>query len=345
MPRHAWAMAIVALILLAALIHRLSPVGLHCLLANLDVTLLRNWSCPGVGILVIDADLRARIASFGFASAAMRDEVGAETLFPVASLTKQFTGLAVAILSGRGEVSLEGLVSDYIEEFTKRDVTVGQLVYHTSGIPDYLEECRTRALVRSDDVLAFANAMPLEFPPGERFAYSNTNYVLLAILVERVTGEDFREWMRRNVFSPLQMRRTGFSMKDHPDMARAFVRPASDPPSCDGVVGDGGLVTTLNDYAKWLLEISRPAELAPATVELMLTPGRLSDGRPVHYAFGWVVTDEEIQHEGAWAGFEALVLFDKLNATWNVAVTNYIHYDLSRIIDHYWLRHFDDEAS
>lgn len=247
----------------------------------------------------------------------------AGTVFRTGSMSKQFTAAAVALLAEEGKLRLDADLRELFPELPGygTPVTVRHLVHHTSGVRDYL----TLAAVADwsedytiEEALRLILAQQeLNFPPGERYLYSNSGYFLLSQVVERVTGATLREWAAEHLFGPLGMTDTHFH-DDHTHVVRNRAdghSPAGGGYRLDStvldMVGDGGVFTTVEDLAKWDGNFvdNRLGRGGPELIATLETPGSLADGSVTRYAFGLVVGEHRglrtIGHGGAFVGYRA----------------------------------------
>jgi CubicO group peptidase (beta-lactamase class C family) len=222
---------------------------------------------PGVAVAVVRNGAVILSKGYGHANLEHRIPITGTSVFDVASVSKQFAGLAIAMLVEQRKVALTDDIRKHIPELQDfgRTITVNHLVHHTSGIRDWPG---TLALSgwRFDDVISFEqiltmayNQRTLNFDPGAEYMYSNTGYNLLAELVRRVTGKSFRAWTDENLFTPLGMTRSHFR-DDHteifPDRVLGYSRGEGGPFRATSnnltALGSSSLFTTAEDLAKWL---------------------------------------------------------------------------------------------
>lgn len=275
---------------------------------------------------------------YGLANVERRTPVAPDTVFRLASITKQFTAAALMLLVEEGRVGLQDRVSDYIPELAQaNEVTVYQLLVQTSGIPDYAERLADPALkttVRTtEDMIALIGALEprLQFAPGSRWAYSNSNYVLLGAIIERVSGQSLARFFSERLFAPAGLVDTALA-----DLVAADLRHASgyrrsrDAPSgfvdADAISytipgAAGGLRTTATDLLAWSDALFTGRVVAAESLAMMIAPGRLSDGRTTKlgmpeewqaglnadYGFGFFVSSSSagprVWHSGDIDGF------------------------------------------
>lgn len=246
------------------------------------------------------------------------------TVFNVASMAKQFTAASIILLAQQRKISLDDDIRKYVAEIPDygTPITIRQLAYHTSGIRDYIDLIELSAdrieNVHTDrDILrVLARQKKLNFKPGERHLYSNSGYVLLGLIVERVTGKTLRDFQREFIFKPLGMTNTVV----YDDRTMIIKNRASGyVPKGDGGyqiraslwdrVGDGGVLTTVEDLFLWDQNFYTPRVGNVELVNLMTTPGTLTNGEKIAYTFGLEPARYKglpvIMHGGGIRGFRA----------------------------------------
>lgn len=245
----------------------------------------------------------------------------AATRFQVGSVTKGFTAAAVMRLEEAGRLSVDDPIADYLPAgiTTARagvEATIHHLLSHTSGVGDFVDDYDPRdpeAWPASLDALvADFGPKPLEFTPGTRYAYSNSGYVLLGLIIERVTGEPFAGHLARTIFRPLGMAATDLAPPDPADDATAVgyvdlgdgtILDVSAFGRTDLAHAAGGITSTVGDLHRWVRALAAGEVVSPATLARMLTPVR--DG----YGYGWridgVAGHRSVGHNGTVVGFRA----------------------------------------
>ena len=249
------------------------------------------------------------------------------TIFEAGSVSKQFTAAAVALLAQQGKLSLDDEVRRHVAELPDygTPITIRQMLHHTSGLRDWGTVAAATGWPRGTRTHTHAHVLDivsrqrsLNYTPGAEYLYSNTNYNLAAILVERVSGMSFAEFTRRHFFQPLGMTSTQWR-DDYTRVvkgrATAYGRGRQggwgmDMPFED-VHGNGGLLTTVGDLLKWNENFVRPSVGGIGFVRDLQQPGRLTNGRQITYALGLVVSTyrglPEVSHTGATAGYRAFL--------------------------------------
>jgi CubicO group peptidase (beta-lactamase class C family) len=281
---------------------------------------------PGLAVLVAVDGRTVYARGHGLADRDRAVPVTPQTLFELASVSKQFTGLAVLLSAERGRLGLDDDVRAHVPELSPwpgpRPIRLTDLVWHTSGLPDYLDLGVDLAGFGNPDVAALLSGRALEFAPGSGHRYCNSNYVLLALAVERAWGVSFARFLREHVFAPLGMNAT--LVCDDPALppgcARGYecidgaFQPCEHP---NRITGDGNVWSNLDDLALWSAALAgRPAALlgSPAWTR-MLGRGRLDDGTELDYGFGIRLEQFRdrplVGHGGGWGGYRTyLGLYD-----------------------------------
>ncbi|MGQ0540043.1 MAG: serine hydrolase domain-containing protein [Gemmatimonadaceae bacterium] len=286
---------------------------------------------PGCAVGVYQSGKVVYAKGYGIADLEQGVPITPQTAFYIASTSKQFTAASIALLAQQGLLSLDDDVRKYVSELPDfgRPITIRHLIHHTSGLRDYLSLFgltggRTDSpFTEADFFDLIARQRTLNFSPGEQYSYSNTGYVLLAIIVKRASGKSLRDFAAERIFAPLGMSHTQFR-DDHtlpiPRRAIGYTRRAAGDfrmsvPNFD-MVGDGGMYSTVEDLARWDANFYDPRVGGPAFIELIHTRGVLSDGELTTYAFALDSSAYRgattIRHGGAYGGYRSqLVRFPK----------------------------------
>lgn len=260
---------------------------------------------------------------YGLADVERRVPITPQTAFELASVSKQFTAMAVMLLHDRGKLGFDDDVRKHLPELPqfdrRRPIRIRDLLHHTSGLPDYLEfekiPARVRGKPTNAEVLSELAKHKLSFPTGTRYEYCNSGYILLAQIVERASGRRFTDFLHEEIFSPLDMTHTvGFDDRRAPRRDRAVAYQAAKESSAiaDGdlpetifrktradmmkaadagylVVGDGSVFSSLEDLAKWDAAVREGRLAKPETWKQAFTNLRLdnSEEPDEDYGFGW----------------------------------------------------------
>jgi CubicO group peptidase (beta-lactamase class C family) len=278
---------------------------------------IRAGSTPGIAIGVVQDGLLVYARGFGFANLAAHRRAGAATEFYAGSLSKQFTAASVLLLVQDKKLSLDDKVTKYVPELSiARDVTIAQLLQQTSGLPDYTSAPGIvhdpSKPVKMADLIKAVNRMHVVATPGKQFQYNNFNYMIAALIVQRVSQIPLSVFMQTRIFEPLIMTST-FLAGDQgisPQHAVGYTRGANGkferakPWDPSWLFGSGDLVTNVYDLAKW--DVGMPLLLNVDSVRLMWTPG--VQGSP--YGTGWMIDQRAAQrfvwHNGEISGFHSM---------------------------------------
>jgi CubicO group peptidase (beta-lactamase class C family) len=308
---------------------------------------MQRQRIPGVAIGIVNkAEVSAR--GYGYANLEHFVPVTGETIFQSGSLGKMFTAAAVMLLVEDGKLALTDPITKFFPDapVTWKAITVRHLLTHTSGIPDYTTSSFDYRKDYTEDQLAkLAFEQTLEFPPGSRWNYSNTGYALLGFIVHRVSGQFYGEVLAERIFKPLGMstarviseedvianRAAGYRLVKGEIKNQEWIAPQLN------TTADGSLYWSIDDLLKWDAAVKRRAILKPESWEQILTPVRLSSGKPYPYGFGWGLEERDHQplqeHGGAWQGFRTQLsrfIGDDLSI---VVLANLAQADPSRFVD------------
>jgi len=298
-------------------------------------------SVPGASVLVIYKDVPIIRRSYGFANIEEQTHVTSVTNFRIASLTKQFTAAAILLLAEEKNRRLQ--LDDRIREKwlptlpeATSAITIRHLLTHTSGLIDYEDVIDDNAdpnhQLSDSDVLDILSSQNRTYftPPGTRYRYSNSGYTLLALIVERASEKRFADFLREQIFLPLQMNDTVAYEKEISTIAhRAFgysnngsswIR--TDQCQTCAVLGDGGIYSSIDDLAKWDAALYDNRLLSLESLQLALTPAVRTDDPAIQYGMGWQISADMIWHLGETTGFRSVILrFPKRRLT-IVVLTN-----------------------
>jgi CubicO group peptidase (beta-lactamase class C family) len=284
---------------------------------------------PGCALSVMKEGHIVYKRGYGMADLDHDIPINAETVFHVASISKQFTAAAIILLAQERKISLDDDVRKYITELPDfgTPITIRHLIFHTSGLRDQWELLGLAGwrysldLITDEDVLELmSHQKELNFKPGEQHVYCNTGYTLLAQIVKRVSGQSLREFTAQRIFMPLDMKSTHFR-DDHAEIVKHIAYGYVDAEGGDGyrlsvtnfdTVGATSLLTTVEDLAHWDENFYHPRVGGPAMVEQQLQRGKLNNGKELDYAFGLAHGKYRglptIDHGGADAGYRADLL-------------------------------------
>jgi CubicO group peptidase (beta-lactamase class C family) len=289
--------------------------------------LFKQWDrpdSPGAAVVVVKDGEVVYLHGYGCADLDHHVPITPQTLFDVASVAKQFTGLSVAMLVQQGKLSLDDNVRKHLPDVPDfgKPITIHHLIHHSSGLRDWpetlaLSDMDLQGPITLDTILEMVRRQrELDFAPGDEEQYSNTGYNLLAASIAKVTGQSFRTWTDQNLFQPLGMKHT--FVCDNP--AEIIVNRANSyaPDGKDrfhqvfsqlAAQGSSSLFISAEDMGRWLLNFQTARVGGKEAMELMKVPETLNHGEKRGYAFGLVLGKHHgmitLSHGGAWAGYRS----------------------------------------
>jgi len=293
---------------------------------------MRQLHIPGLSLAIARDGRVAKAQGYGFANLELRAHATKETVYEIGSNTKQFTAAAIMMLVEEGKVHLEDAITKYFPEAPEawRGITIRHLLSHTSGIqnhvavPHWLDVFRTNLAFETapsrDELLRMFFKLPLEFRPGETWAYDNTGYYLLGIIIEKASGKSYWQFLDERIFKPLGMtatrdtdprpivpnRASGYEWKNDRFENRPILLPAI-------AFSAGSLVSTVEDMAKWDAALSSGKLLSRSSLDQIWTATATNNGAdaPFNYGFGWFVDSYHghrlVQHSGGTPGFSSVI--------------------------------------
>lgn len=245
-----------------------------------------------------------------------------ESVFQLASVSKQFTAAAIMLLNERKKVRLTDTVNRYFPDFPFKNVTIKNLLNHTAGLPKYFWVAEHKWLKEkaptNSEMMTFLESSDVQryFKSGRNFDYSNTGYFVLASIVEKVSGTSFSSFLKSNIFEPLQMKHSyvysfeNDSIKedqlDGYRLHRGWRHLKIKGTVNDAIVGDKNVYTTAEDLFKWTHGLNTGRLLSKESLALMYSKGETIYGREVPYGFGFRIDtkrEKSIYHHGKWNGF------------------------------------------
>lgn len=270
---------------------------------------MKYYNIPGMQVAIIKDGKIVKLGAYGIANIPFKIPVTNNTLFPINSMTKCFTGVAIMKLTESGQLDLNQTVSHYLGKLPEawQTITIKQLLSHTSGLPDIVNGDTGKMIAEGEDTLALNNVktMPMRFSPGQKSEYNQTNYVLLGLIIEKLSKKPYSTFIREQQFIPAHLKLTDFGdsfdvisnmaetysynfhrnglWKRSNHLTRVFeefamlTRPAA------------GINSTAEELAKWLVNLTQGKFINSESTELMWTPTRHNDGTPAPRGLGWSV--------------------------------------------------------
>lgn len=263
--------------------------------------------------------------SFGISDSDKNISLQRNTIFYLASVSKQFTAFSIFLLQKQGRLSFDDAISKHLQQLHYyKNIKIKHLIYHTSGLADYVglfdDENYDSLAITNDDVINLLEATKpeLDFEPGEKFDYSNTGYVLLASIVESVTNQKFETFLDEHIFEPLKMNNSKLLMFDDTDanwkdtqIAKSYYLNTEDAEllhKLKGVYGQAKVYSTVDDLLKWDRALRENTLINQEDKDLIFSSGVLNSGEKTGYGFGWYLKEEEpygkfVYHSGYFPGY------------------------------------------
>ncbi|HSZ33981.1 MAG TPA: serine hydrolase domain-containing protein [Puia sp.] len=271
--------------------------------------------------------------AFGFANLITREPLNDSSVFYLASVSKQFTAMAIMILKEQNKLSYCDTLTKFFPQFPAyaNKITIRHLLTHTSGLPDYfaMDNFYKPGLNNQDVLNALIAQKELKFYPGNEFSYSNSGYVMLAMIVEKVSGKPLNVFMKEFIFDPRGMKNTLVY-----DSSRPVIRNRAVVFNKNGelddynilTAGDGGIYSTTHDLFLWDQSLYQHKLVDSTTLAEAFHETKLNDGSPSYYGFGWAITGNSnnkiVHHNGGLNGYRTAIYRDMENHNTIILLTN-----------------------
>ncbi|HZH31658.1 MAG TPA: serine hydrolase domain-containing protein [Pyrinomonadaceae bacterium] len=295
-------------------------------------TQMRNLRIPGISLAVVRDGRAVKAKGYGLADIEANSPATTTTVYEIGSMTKQFTAAAVLMLVEEGKINLDDKITKFFPDApeTWNRITVRHLLNHTSGIqnhvavPGYLDifkiSITSKSFPARDELLKEFYKLPAEFQPDETWAYDNTGYYLLGIIVEKASGISYWQFLDERLFKPLGMNatRNTDTRPIVPNRASGYEwvnKAFENRPALAPFIGfsAGSILSTIEDMAKWDAALHGEKLLKKSSLELMWTPAKAKDGAvlPFSNGFGWFIENYRgrrlIHHSGGTPGFSSII--------------------------------------
>ena len=283
-----------------------------------------NANVPGASLMIIKDGKPILIKSYGMADVEKKIPVETHTNFRLASFTKQFTAMCIMMLQEQGKLFYDQTLKDIFPEFPDygSKIMIRHLLNHTSGLIDYeslIPDTATIQVLDKDVLSMMMEQDSTYFSAGTKYQYSNSGYAVLAMIMEKISGQSFAEFLRQHIFEPLEMTNTvayqkGVSAIKH--RAYGYANEDGnlvfkDQSLTSAVLGDGGIYSSIDDLFKWDQALYTDKLVNFETIEKAFTPAVLQDGTKLDYGFGWRVDEyrglKRMHHTGQTCGFTTVI--------------------------------------
>ena len=299
--------------------------------------------------------------SFGIANQTTGEKLDCNSIFELASVTKQFTAMAIVLLKEQGKLNYDDKISKYLPELEFYNTTIRHLLTHTSGLPEYAEVLDTafdkRKIATNKDVIELYSKLKpvLQFEPNSKWEYSNTAYLFLASIIEKVSGMPYGNYLEKFIFKPLKMKNTFvYNRRYSPqkvnhfaygyyysDSLKKYLLPDSIPEVqkviwLDGTYGDASLNSTAIDLLKWDRALYGTKLVSASAKNEIFTSYELQDNTKTDYGFGWFIEDNGVYgkltyHRGGWPGYRTIIDRHTDNDKTIIVLLNYVNKDSTYI--------------
>ena len=278
---------------------------------------------PGCVVLVAEKGQIVYEKAFGLANLEQHVAMQSDMVFRIGSITKQYTSIAILQLVEQGKIVLSDVIQKYIPDYPSKGdrITIENLLTHTSGIPDYeVLDVHIPNAIRIDlpakQIIDSLGKLSLEFTPGSRYHYSNSNYFLLGYIIEQVTGKSYKDYLLENLFKPAGLSHTHYDSPTDmiPNRVNGYSKYQGSYTnagyiSMTQVFGAGALLSTVEDMFKWHQQLYAYTLVKKETFQRALTPFTLASGQISEYGYGWFIKSrngyKSIEHSGGIDGFQS----------------------------------------
>lgn len=294
---------------------------------------------PGATVLIAKDDKVIYRKAFGLANLELNVPMKPDNVLELASITKQFTGVAILMLMEQGKLSLDDPLSKYITDYPKgNQVTIHHLLIHTSGVKSYTNIPEFIKMARTDmtpmELIGHFKDLPMDFEPGERYAYNNSAYILLGYIIEKVSGMSYEDFIQKNIFDKLGMNNSYYGSKSRmiPNRASGYQPDTqgglrnADYLSMSLPYAAGSLMSTVDDMFLWSKAIHHNTLISEKSKQLAFTNYTLNNGKHINYGYGWGINEltgsPTIEHTGGIFGYTTSGIYIPEKNIYAIALSN-----------------------
>jgi len=294
---------------------------------------------PGATVLIAKGDKIIYRKAFGMADLESNVQMKPENVMQLASITKQFTSVAILILKEQGKLSLQDPLSKFIADYPRgNEITLHHLLNHTSGVKDYTRIPELRAKTGLDmspeEIISYVKDLPLEFNPNEKQEYSNSGYVLLGYIIEKLSGMSYGDFIHKNIFDKLDMKNSHYAdiYKIIPNRASGYQLTQEGNYENAGYISPtfpyaaGSLMSTVDDMFLWNKAIHHNTLISQKSKQIAFTNNSLINGKPHNYGYGWYINElagiATLEHPGGINGFTTSGIYIPERNIYAIVLTN-----------------------
>ena len=293
---------------------------------------------PGATVLIAKDDKIIYRKAFGMANLELNVPMKLENVLQLASITKQFTSVAILMLLEQGKLSLQDPLSKYIADYPRgNEITLHHLLNHTSGIMNYTKlpefRTKTRLDMTPEEIISSFKNLPLEFNPNEKHEYSNSGYVLLGYIIEKISGMSYEDFIHKNIFEKLGMKNSyyGNSYKIIPNRANGYQLYEGNYENAEYMsttipYAAGSLMSTVDDMFLWNKAIRHNTLISEKSKQIAFTNHTLTNGKHGNYGYGWFINElagmTTLEHTGGINGFTTSGIYVPDNNIYAIVLSN-----------------------
>jgi D-alanyl-D-alanine carboxypeptidase len=298
------------------------PPGFDTFIDSLGRSTIETNKAVGLSIGIAQGDEILYAQGFGLANVELDVPATADSVYRIGSITKEFTAAGILLLVEDGVISLDDPLCKFLPDYPVKgsEITVRNLLHHTSGVKDFTRLPNYRSEIRlevvQEEVLNRFQHLPLDFEPGERRSYCNSGYFILGVIIEKASGQSYEQFIEERLLRPLELERTSCDSPSRiiPNRAAGYscwgdVLRNAPYMNMDQTIGAGNMASTVEDLLVWQHSIVDDRLLSPDSRRMMTTRGKLNNGEEFNYGLGLVLQKfegrEVVRHGGGILGFRA----------------------------------------
>lgn len=308
--------------------------------AEIDTIFNKSYPANSAGAIVLIAkdDKVIYRKSFGMANLELNVPMKPENVLRLASITKQFTSVSILLLMEQGKLNIQDPLSKYIADYPRgNEITLHNLLDHTSGITSFTNLVDFRSKARNDmtpeEIISSFKKLPLEFEPGERYEYSNSEYVLLGYIIEKISGMSYENFIQKYIFDKLGMKSSYYGNSDKiiPNRANGYRLNDTSYQNAEYIsmtipYAAGSLMSTVDDMFLWSKAIHHNTLISEKSKQLAFTNYTLKKGKHINYGYGWEINElagtKSIEHTGGINGFTTSGIYVPTRNIYSIVLTN-----------------------
>ena len=318
----------------------LGSISAQSLSSKIDALMLEKFppNKPGATILVAKQGKTIYRNAFGMANLELQVPMKPENVFELGSITKQFTSVSILMLMEQGKLSLNDKLSKFIENYPKgNEITVHQLLNHTSGIRSYTNMESFRSKARTDlepmELINVFKDEPMDFEPGSRYEYNNSAYIILGYIIEKLSGMSYEDYIEKNIFQKIGMTNSYYGSKEQmiPNRASGYQPNETGYNNAEYLsmtlpYAGGSLMSTVDDMLKWEQAIHHNTFISKSSTKLAFTNTTTNDGSPIYYGYGFSIDEingtPSIEHGGGIFGYATYGVYVPSEDLYAIVLTN-----------------------